>query len=217
MIDFFDLPDSCHYGKVIPKNSFDKYGSAKEKKMLTDLVARMSWTHKLAPYTINLPGKNIIELQVIHIELKRKVDIDEILSLVDKYAPYSIVFVVQFGEEVYVSATVKHTNPSFSDCCVLDLTFKSDWISVEDFRFVLNLSYNLDFVFFDLCKQLSPFASSAIDSLEDLIAKTSLFFKLDKEVKRLRAAVASCKQFNRKVELNLELNQIQQEISKLLF
>lgn len=216
MMNFFDLPESCYYGRLIPKNSFDKYTSTKQKKMLTDVVSRMSWTHKLAPYTINLSGKHIVELQVIQIELKRKKNIADILSVIDKSVPYSIVFVVKFGDEVFVSATVKHVNPNSTDSCVLDWTFKSDWFLIEDFEIVMNLRGSLDFVFFDLCKQLSPFASVAEDSLEDLVSKTSIFSKLDKEVKRLRAAVNNCKQFNRQVELNLELLRAEEEMRNLV-
>lgn len=216
MMNFFDLPKNCYYGRVIPKNSFDKYTSTKQKRLFTDMVSRMSWTHKLAPQTINLSGKNILEIQVIHIELKRKEGIGNILSMIDKSVPYSIVFVVQFGNEVFVSATSKHANPNSTDSCVLDWTFKSDWFLIEDFGVVLNLRGSLDFVFFDLCKQLSPFASGVVDSLEDLVAKISIFSKLDKEVKRLRAAVTSCKQFNRQVELNLELLRVEEEMRNMV-
>lgn len=216
MMNFFDLPESCYYGRVIPKNSFDKYTSAKQKKMLTDVVSRMSWTHKLAPYTINLSGKHIVEVQVIHIELKRKENIAEILSVIDKSVPYSIVFVVQFGDEVFVSAAVKHVNPNSPDSSVLDWTFKLDWFLKEEFGVVMHLRVSLDFVFFDVCKQLSPFASGAVDSLEDLVAKNSAFSKLDKEIKRLRAAVTNCKQFNKQVELNLELRRLEEEMRNMV-
>lgn len=213
MLNFFDLPKSCYYGRVIPKNSFDKYTSAKQKKLFTDLVGRISWTHKLAPKTINLSGKYFAEIQIIHIELKREERIPELLAVINKSVPYGVIFVVQFDERFYLSATVKHPHPTLADTSVLDWEFASKWFTVEDNVFQLNLRESLDKVFFDVCRKLSAFASDDVDSMTDLIEKSSKLFQIEKDINRLRSAIFSCKQFNKKVELNLELRKLEEEVS----
>lgn len=215
MVNLFNLPIGTAYGKVIPKNSFDRFISNKQKRLFTDLVSKISWTHKLAPTTINLSGKYLAEIQIIHIELKREERISELLAVINKNVPYGVIFVMQFGDRFYLSASAKHPHPTLTDTSVLDWEFVSDWFMLVDNMFQLNLRESLDAVFFDFCKQLSPFASKGVDSMNELIEKSSKVFQLEKEIKRLRSAISSCKQFNKKVELNLELKRLEQELKHL--
>lgn len=215
-MNVFNLPASTLFGRNIPKNSFDAYVSNKQKKLFTDLIGRLTWTHKLAPRTINLSGKLIEEIQIIQIELKRKEGISELLAVINKSIPYAIIFAVQFGEQVYLSASAKHPHPTLADTSVLDWEFASDWFMAADNTFQLNLRESLDAVFFDLCKQLSAFASKEVDSMTELVEKSSKLFQLEKELKRFRSAVSTCKQFNKKVELNLELKRVEEQLDKLI-
>lgn len=80
----------------------------------------------------------------------------------------------------------------------------------------LSLRESLDAVFFDLCKQLSAFASKEVDSMAELIEKSSKLFQLRKEINKLRSAISSCKQFNKKVELNLELKKLEGGLKQLI-
>lgn len=211
MVDLFNLPIGTAYGKVIPKNSFDRFISNKQKRLFTDLISKISWTHKLAPTTINLSGKYFAEIQIIHIELKREERISELLAAINKSVPYGVIFVMQFGDRFYLSASAKHPHPTLADTSVIDWEFASDWFMAVDNTYRLNLRESLDAVFFDLCKQLSAFASKEVDSMNELIEKSSKYFYLEKEIKRLRSTISSCKQFNKKVELNLELKRLEEQ------
>lgn len=213
-MDIFNLPPSTILNKNIPKNAFEGL-SNKQKKLFTNLIGKMTWTHKLAPNTINLPAKCIEEIQVFHVELKRREYIQELLAVINKYIPYSIVFVIQFDEDVYVSASSKHRNPTLADTSVVDWEFSSDWFSLRENTFKFSLKDTLDFVFFDMCKQLSPFASTNIDSFSILIEKSAKLNQLEKEAQRLSSAISNCKQFNRKVELNLQIKKVEECIRVL--
>ncbi|MDZ7847391.1 MAG: DUF4391 domain-containing protein [Owenweeksia sp.] len=48
-MDFFDLPKKTEVKRVVPKNAFDRYTSTRQKKLFTDKVHRITWTHKLHP------------------------------------------------------------------------------------------------------------------------------------------------------------------------
>ncbi len=216
MVDLFNLPISTVYGKAIPKNSFDGFISNKQKRLFTEVISKMTWTHKLAATTINLSGKYFAEIQIIHIELKREERISELLAVINKSVPYGVIFVVQFGGRFYLSASAKHAHPTLADTSVVDWEFASEWFVAADNTFRLNLRENLDAVFFDLCKQLSAFASKEVYFMAELIEKSSKLFQLEKEIKRLRSAISSCKQFNKKVELNLELKKAVKVLDKLI-
>ena len=216
MVDLFNLPISTVYGQTIPKKMFDAHLSYKQKKILTDKISKMTWTHKLAPTTINLSGKYFAEIQIIHIELKREERIPELLAVINKSVPYGVIFVMQFGDRFYLSACAKHPHPTLADTSVLDWEFVSEWFAAVDNTFRLNLRESLDAVFFDLCKQLSAFASKEVNSMTELIEKSSKLFQLRKDINKLRSAISSCKQFNKKVELNLELKRAVQVMDKLI-
>src|SRR5690606_32936221 len=111
---------------------------------------------------------------------------------------------MQFGDQFYLSASAKHPHPTLADTSVVDWEFASEWFVAADNTFRLNLRERLDAVFFDFCKQLSAFASKEVDSMAELIEKSSKLFQLRKEINKLRSAISSCKQFNKKVEWNRE-------------
>jgi len=216
MLELFQLPTSTKVHRNIPKNSFDEYTNAKQKKLLTDLVYKITWQNKLAPDTVNLSGKVLEEIQIIEVNLKRKQEIPEILELIDKVTPYAIIFVVRHGEEYYLSASIKHLHPVKVNHSVIDWTFQSEWLTDQNPTYQLKLRENLDFVFFDFCKQLSGFANDhKLKSLTALADKSRLLDQLLKEVKKLKSALSSCKQYNRKVELNLELNEVLKKLDIL--
>lgn len=216
MVDLFNLPISTVYGQTIPKKMFEAHLSYKQKKILTDKISKMTWTHKLAPATINLSGKYFAEIQIIHIELKREERISDLLAVINKSVPYGVIFVMQFGDRFYLSASAKHLHPTLADTSVVDWEFASDWFMGEDNTFQLNLKESLDTVFFDFCKQLSGFKSKEVNSMTELIEKSSKLFQLRKDINKLRSAISSCRQFNKKVELNLELRRLEQEANEFL-
>ena len=65
---FFNLPARTNVGRVVPKNAFDKFTNTKQKKLFTDSIQRISWTHKLSADTANLDAKDIQEIQVFKID-----------------------------------------------------------------------------------------------------------------------------------------------------
>jgi hypothetical protein len=95
MMEIFKLPASTTVQKVIPKNAFDAYTRSKQKKLFTDLVSRITWTHKLSAETTNLRAYDINEIQIFRIELKVKNDIKPVLEVIDKAIPYHIIFVIE--------------------------------------------------------------------------------------------------------------------------
>ena len=63
LMDFFNLPARAKVGRVVPKNAFDEYTNTKQKKLFTDCILRITWTHKLSADMLNLDTKDIQEIQ----------------------------------------------------------------------------------------------------------------------------------------------------------
>jgi hypothetical protein len=215
-MDLFTLPHTARVNRVIPKNAFDSYTTAKQKKLFTDLIARITWTHKLSTDTVNLEAKDIKEIQVFRIELKVKEEILTILDIIDKSIPYNIVFVIEFDSRIYISTSTKHSHPVNEDKAIIDWTFKTGWFRPSENKYTLQLKKSIDAVYHDFCIQLSGKSSMATRSLQDLIAYKKKVDALEKEISRLKSGMANSRQFNNKVELNLKLKAKEDELQSLL-
>lgn|SRR5690606_2132708 len=215
-MELFKLPHTAKVNRVIPKNAFDSYTTAKQKKQFTDLIARITWTHKLSKDTVNLEGKDIKEIQVFRIELKVKEEIQTVLDIIDKSIPYNIVFVIEFGGSIYISTSTKHPHPINEDNAVIDWTFKTGWFLPSENKYTLQLKKSIDAVYHDFCIQISGKPSMATKPLQDLIAYRKKVDALEKEIAKLKSGMASSKQFNNKVELNLKLKATEDELQSLL-
>ena len=202
------LPAPTIVDKIIPKNSFDEYATAKQKKMLSSHVARIKWQNKISTQTVNLQGKEINEIQVFEMELKGKLNINELMALINKVIPYQILFVLRFNEEVMYSVSKKHIHPANENQAVVDWTFSTAWMKVTDDQFEIQLSNSLDFVFQDICFKISGKNRSKEKDIETLIANEQQLKQLNSEIEKTQKAIDKCRQFNKRVELNQKLQLI---------
>lgn len=204
-MDFFNLPNQSKVTRVIPKNAFDEYTSTKQKRLLTDLVLRITWTHKLSRETINLEAKEILEIQVFKVELKQKADISKILDIIDKAIPYHIVFWIEFNQQAYVSSALKHSHPNSDDISVIDWRFNCHWFNIDTNTYVFNLNKSIDAVFKNMCVQLTGKQLFDQKPFSLILKNEKEINRLENEIDRLKKSLRQAKQFNKKVELNIEL------------
>lgn len=214
-MDFFNLPVRTKVGRVVPKNAFDEYTNTKQKKLFTDCIQRISWTHKLSADTVNLDAKHIQEIQVFKVELKQKSDILKILEIINKSIPYHIVFWVEHDQEAYISTASKHSHPTNDDVAVIDWTFTSDWFNKDDNSYAFNLKGSLDAVFKDLCVQLTGKPELDKQSLDSILKNQQEVDSLKNEISKLKSAISRSKQFNHKVELNQKLHRLEFKLKSL--
>ena len=207
----FNLPTSTEVKKVIPKNSFDSYITNKQKKEFSVYISKITWVNKLSFETINLLGKEIEEIQIFNIELKEKNNINKLLDVIDKTIPYTIIFIITFKEEFYVSTSPKHINPNKPDNAVIEYTFTTEWALKDDFNLMINLKNSLDWLYKDFCEQFKPNRGSS-KTIQHLVESQKELDIINREINKLKLAITNSKQFNKKVALNLKLK----ELEKLL-
>lgn len=215
-MSYFNLPASTIVNRFIPKNAFDDYTNTKQKKKFVDLIDKITWTNKLTKKTINLEGKEINEVQVFEIKIKVKSDIKEILEIIDKSIPYHIIFILSYEDSMMISTSQKHLNPLNHDNAVVDWRFNTDWFIASENKFQLNLKKNIDFIYADLCAQITGYAIEK-RNINDIVKYNQQITNLKSQIQLLENKIKSEKQFNKKVELNLELKKLKENIIKILF
>lgn len=212
----FNLPASTKVDRVIPKNAFDKYADTKAKKLFVENVEKIKWLNKISFDTVNLSGKEVKEIQIFEITLRKFDPIPELVKIIDKAIPYPILFILTFEDHYQLSISVKHPNPINEDNAVIDWTFKTEWLAVGTVVIQFNLKQNMDFVFQDICRQLSekPEVKSGLN-LNEIIARDQKRLDLKSRIKKLESTITKTKQFNKKVELNLALQKLVLELQCL--
>jgi hypothetical protein len=214
-MNYFALPETTRVQRIIPKNTFDSYTNSQQKKLFTEKITRITWIQKISKETVNLPSNEINEIQVFRIELKAKDDISTILEIIDRAIPYHIIFIVEYGDDIYLSTSKKHASPTNENTSVIDWTFKSAWISESKLTYRLNLKLSIDAIFKNLCVQLIGREDLASHSIDSIIVIQQQIDRLKKEIRQLKSGISKIKQFNKKVELNLMLNAKELELSKI--
>jgi hypothetical protein len=208
------LPKPTLVNRVIPKNAFDSYCTHQQRRLFTEKIEKIRWTNKLAWETINLPGNEIKEIQCFEIELRQKDGIEEALRIIDRAIPYPILFKLTLVDLRKWVISKKHPNPTNEDNAVIDWTFESEWSSeAQDISFELKIS--LDEVFKGICLAVAGDGDNAAINIGDLVRLKQETKELNSKIDKLKAHLAREKQFNRKVELNLELQVLQNQLNEL--
>lgn len=210
----FTLPKNTVVQRVIPKNSFESFATAKQKRLMTELIQRITWSYKLSTISTNLPSKSIKEVQIFTIELKKKAPIKDLLDLIDRSIPYHIFFKVIYREEYFFHTSVKRDHAQDQDKSIIDFSFVSDWSSERDL--LLELKVSIDSVYQSLCLQLSDFTMSQDLSLEDLVSKQATINHLRRDIEATKTAIKKSKSFKNKVELNQKLKALEKEAKVIL-
>ncbi|MDR2235314.1 MAG: DUF4391 domain-containing protein [Chryseobacterium sp.] len=208
----FNLPKSTLIQKVVPKNAFDAYTNTKQKKAFAEKIQRITWLNKISFETINLKDAEIKEIQIFKVELKEKIEINDIVNIIDKAIPYHIIFLIYFNNEFYISTSVKHLHPNDEDKAVIDYTFKSVWLSIDNNPYTVELKNDLDWVFQNFCEQLKTVNTNA-SNIWELVQTQKQDDSLRKEIEKVKSEIARCKQFNIKVELNIKLKRLEKSLT----
>ena len=214
-MDLFNLPKSTEFGRVIPKNAFDEYTNTKQKKLIADSILRITWTHKLSQDTTNLNTKELKEIQIFFIELKLKTDLKRILEIINKAIPYHIIFVLRSEDEYLISTSAKHDHISKLNESVIDCTFRTSWIERSQFNVPLVLTESLDHTFIRFCNQITARAIE-YSSYAEFVEQESRIREIESKIRTITSQVKKEKQFNKKVNLNMELSDLKSQLQSIL-
>lgn len=200
MIDF---PERCKVNKFIPKKTFyEKIGlSTSVKDNFVNYIEKIIWLYKLSEETIGITKtEKTEEIQVFELTLKSKIIPKNIIRIITKSIPYKILFVLKFENEFCYAIRV-----------VEDIYF-TEWNE----EITMNLvGLNLDDIYKDIVKSIIKEQDNDKE-FEHIINKKNKVDELYKKIEQLNNKINNEKQFNKKVELNLELQKLNKEMEELI-
>jgi len=214
----FVYPTQTEYSRAVPKNKIYEYASAKSslKTMFVEQVDQIVWQYKLAPATINLSATSAVtEIQVISIELRTDKLDERVLRAIDKAIPYPLFFELNFGGKYKTVAAYKRTSDADSTKWVVDSYFASNWLQGDTPREPLPVALDMEKLYEQMMRALMPLPAREGESLKTQVQRLVELKNKQKEVARLKICLQREKQFNRKVEINAQLRNIQNEVNEL--
>ena len=192
----FELPKECFVNKFIPKKTFYERVniSTSLKQELIDKIEKITWLYKVSESKVNVPKtENVEEIELFKLELKEKYNSKNVIKIITKEIPYPILFLISFNSEFQYA--IKYE----------DEIYFSDWNIDVKFDF---LDFNLEKVYENIIRRITNIEKTNKD-IEVELSKIQEMEKIEKEIERLNGQLKKEQQFNRKVELNkkiLELN-----------
>jgi hypothetical protein len=214
-----NLPDTTLVNKRIPKSKF--YEKLRADKILREKFVRqvdfILWKHKISEHTVNLsPTKEVEELQVFEIHLKQRNLSREVLESIDRAIPYPILFVLLYQSEVRLAMAYKKRSKQHEDRFVVDSYYFSPWQRVQEMSMDLLKGLDLKAVYENILKKLMFVDGSIHQSLQQAVERQRAAERLKREIDALEAIMKKERQFNRKVEQNLRLQEKRKELEKIL-
>lgn len=220
----YKFPQQAKVDRLIPKNKFYEQGKANSKieQLFVDQVENIRWAYKLASSTIHLQDQeDLKEIQIFRVK-SRVEDLDvSILSFIDKLILTPIIFEVVYQDKVKVVATYKRLNQADKTKAVIGQYYASEWLEDHD-RIELPLYLKLADLYEHFITQILPIASSKDQenddesvSIELQLQKSQQLESLQKQLDKLKSKLRNEKQFNRRVELNKQLQNLQLQINRI--
>ena len=220
----YKFPQQAKVDRLIPKNKFYEQGKANTKieQLFVDQVENIRWAYKLASSTIHLQDQeDLKEIQIFRVK-SRVEDLDlSILSFIDKLILTPIVFEVVYQDKVKVIATYKRLNQADKTKAVIGQYYASEWLEDHD-RVELPLYLKLADLYEHFIAQILPIALSKDQendnesvSIELQLQKVQQLESLQKQLNQLQSKLRNERQFNRKVELNKKVSELESQLAQV--
>ena len=217
------LPKSTEFNRFIPKQKFYKALYTKKslpnktKNYFVKQIKSITWENKIDHTTMNIAkGSLVEEIEVFRVELHDYEIDDSVLYIIDENIPYHILFVFEYNNKKKYLLSYKEISRE-ARTININKIFQSDWIS-EDEDLLKFSGISLDSMYENLLNSISNNELDKFlgDTLKERVLSSIEYEKIQKQVNNLSKKIKKEKQFNRQVELNTELKELNKKISSLL-
>lgn len=214
------LPKSTEFNKRVPKQKFydNLTVSADLKRFFVEKVKAIYWRNKIAETTINIStGENVNEIQVFEIKLNGRSIDDKFLCQIDKEIPYHILFLLECEGKYQACIGFKEAVNSGRNAFKVDKYYRTEWM--DEYELPLKLDgLNTDTIYENFVKQIAGDRLN-VNNDEDLktsVERNKQIEKLEKQISALQKKIKKEKQFNKQMEMNIELKKLIKDLEVLM-
>ena len=186
----FGFPSSTEIKKQLPKRAiYAKFDmSASQRECFDADISRIDISEMVSSKTVPAlsEGKEVKEIYLLNIQLKRKEYDAKNIAMLSKLIPQKMVFALEYEEEVQFA--IYHTK-----------LITAAWLPVEEAKLSLS-GLNLDSVWDNIVKQIGHIEVLEGNTLTEQIKADEEHAKLIAQIKMLERKMANEKQPRRKRE-----------------
>jgi len=243
ILQYFSLPESCHFDSNIPKKLFFDSGvlNTADKKVFTDQISRIALTHHLNSNTVNIEVyqddiRQYDEIAFITIQLEEEKKAKRIAQIVQQVIPYPIVLMLVCDDRTLINVCHKRTNQADKSKNTIEEHHFADWLDAEalsanDMQFlesiaVQKLSYTSMYHFYSgivdrvIWYKAVKYATD-FNSVQELDADTVNkvlhdINEINEALSALRNDLKNEANFNEKMRMNIEMKKLEQRKNVLV-
>lgn len=232
--DFLKIPDSCFIGNTIYKKLFYENAdlSTSDKSLFTDTINKVTWLYCLKPETINIPAykdevRDYPEIEVIEVLVDKDYKLNRIAEIIMRTIPYPMLLIFKLEDKRKLYVAHQRTNQNDSSKNTIEEFIATDWLESDSALFAkLDIKQmrfaNFYALYSDIVDTISIYNLSTIIPTDDNITGaearqlSAQIENIEQEITSLRARLKKESQFNRRMELNIEIKKLEQNKNKLL-
>ena len=211
-----NLPQTTEFNKRVPKQKFYEHlpSNAKIKSLFAAQIKTIYWCNKIAASTLNISaGTTLPELEVFEVKLNTP-DINEsVLRQIDLAIPYYILFLLEYDGKYKAAISFKEVTENKN--IKVNNYYYTSWFDEQDLPIKME-GLNIDIVYENFVRQIAGQSLEKHENtnLKQSIAKADEKAKLQKQIALLENKIRKEKQFNKKIEfeLNMELRKLKKDL-----
>ena len=230
----FNIPKSCEVDSVIFKKHFydNVELSANDKKLFIDVINKITWLYCLKPETINIqPYKDEIrdypEIEVIEVVVLKDTKLKRIAEIIMRTIPYPMLLIFKLGDKSQFYVAHQRTNQNDSSKNTIEEFIATEWLDSDSSLFkqldIKQMRFtNFYALYSDIVDAVSIYnVSDILPSRPDLTGAEARELStgletIEQKIISLKAKLKSETQFNRKMEINIEIKKLEKEKMNLV-
>jgi hypothetical protein len=234
------LPPDARVDQRVPKKLFLEQGAptSADKRLIQDGIEEVQWVAALKPANIGVPAfkddtRDYLEIAVLTVVLRPAAKPLRLTELIHRAIPYPLLLPTAHGAALAVSAAHKRSSLGEAGKTVIDDAIVSAALRAEsdaqDAAFLANLrlsdqpNTNLSALYQGWIDRIHALAAARLtgtyaitQSADDAAARRAALADHDRiirEIAALRARAAKETQINRRVDLNLAIQRLEDELT----
>lgn len=205
-----NLPQTTEFNKRVPKQKFYEHltANAKIKSLFAAQIKTIYWRNKIAASTLNITaGATLPELEVFEVKLNTPDISEAVLRQIDLAIPYYILFLLEYNGKYKAAISFKEVTENKN--IKVNNYYYTNWLDEQELPLKIE-GLNIDTVYENFVRQIAGqnLEKQENTNLKQSIAKADEKAKLQKQIAALENKIRKEKQFNKKVELNMELKKL---------
>lgn len=209
-----NLPQTTEFNKRVPKQKFYEHllANAKIKSLFAAQIKTIYWRNKIAASTLNISaGTSLPELEIFEVKLNTPDISETVLRQIDLAIPYYILFLLEYDGKYKAAISFKEVTENKN--IKVNNYYYTSWLDEQDLPIKME-GLNIDTVYENFVRQIAgqSLEKQENTNLKQSIAKADEKAKLQKQIALLENKIRKEKQFNKKIELNMELRKLKKDL-----